>query len=216
MTSDPALAALLSATATLIVAVSAIPQIRLVFATTRPTGVSVTAAFATVSSCTAWSFYCFQKDLTVGLISSLIAVVGWCTIGIVTYVRTHNAPRAAIMLWPVALIAAGTVFGLMGLAVLLVGDTLLNSGPQLLAARRDPAGVSAATWTLTLTGALLWVGYGLLQGDMVFVVSSTVRALLAASISCLVLSATRAGLAPAPCADGALAQGEGPPSKALR
>jgi MtN3 and saliva related transmembrane protein len=56
---------------------------------------------------------------------------------------------------------------------------------------RDAAGVSALTYTLVLTGALLWGGYGILRGAPSIVLWNAVAAALAALVLALKLRGAR-------------------------
>lgn len=80
---------------------------------------------------------------------------------------------------------------LLGLVAGFIGAFAFAPQAYKIIRDRDARGVSALSYTMVLTGAVLWGGYGFLRGAPSIVLWNAVAALLAATVLILKLAGAR-------------------------
>lgn len=167
--------ALLGIIGTLLDLVRATPQLMRLIRAKQSFGVSVDTSGTTCVVSLGWTAYgLITHQPMVALASSFMAGLFFIiTLIALRFGRSMREFRIA-PLWLIALFIAGAWFGKNGLGLLLSISALISNVPQIWVAYKEEnlSGLSLGTWTLTLSGGLIWFFYGFLQQDVTIMVST--------------------------------------------
>ncbi|MGA7270095.1 MAG: PQ-loop domain-containing transporter [Acidimicrobiia bacterium] len=164
------LAAVALIAATVLAAVSLIPQILKLVRTVDPAGVSATwPAIGGVTNA-AWSVYLVHQGLWPASISTTLMVVFY---GVVLWAlrRAGTDPGMPLLrgvVWSVILVVLTWAGGWLALGTVLGFAQFLQVAPALFTAYRTrlPSGISPATWWIAGSEGALWGYYGWFHGDL--------------------------------------------------
>lgn len=151
----------------LLVVVRLLPQPWHTWRTGAVHGVSGTALVNNLVSDVGWTVYGLAAGLTpLWVAGAATVVVDLLTIALARAVVGRRALGVGAT-WAAVLVAAWVGGGSVVFGTVLGLATVVNHGPQVVAALRssDLSGLHPATWWLSLADAALWGGYGLLMGD---------------------------------------------------
>jgi hypothetical protein len=145
------------------------PQLVRIRRTGDIAGVSTTAALLTVSSELGWTAYLAGEGLWSAVPEGVLNIAA-NTMLAVAVVRAGGSARCgagAAATWLAMLVTGRALGGATALAALLGIAYAVQLTPAVVTAWRtwSPTGISVPTWTLRLTEALLWGGYGHVRGD---------------------------------------------------
>jgi uncharacterized protein with PQ loop repeat len=167
------------------------PQVLRLCVGRRHEGLSLTANVLGVLYATAWLLYGVANHSTVQVVTNILGLAGLVAILVGHLVLARPATRQWLPLLVTGLAVLLVVFslGARPLGVTASIATISGVAPQVLVLARnrwagisDAAGVSRTRWGLSCAANLLWVSYGLLVGDPVIIVNSSVITALAAAI----------------------------------
>lgn len=179
---------LLAVSATVLGSGMALPQARRLARTRRVEGLSATWIGVSVAINGWWIAYAIAARVWVLLPVSIISVALYLTIGVFFVRSVGRAAAPGLLVGSLGLgmvplpFLLGGGWALAGVAVgLCYGLQLL---PAVVAACRTRllAGISAGTWLIAWTEAMLWLGYGLGVADAALVAGGAVGVVMASVI----------------------------------
>ena len=177
------------------------PQVMRLWVGRRHEGLSLTANVLGVLYASAWLLYGVATHSTVQVVTNILGVAGLVAILVGHLVLTRPNVRQWLPLLVGGLGVLFVVFsvGARPLGITASIATISGVAPQVVVLARnrwagisDAAGVSRTRWGMSCTANLLWVAYGLIVGDPVIIVNSSVIAAFGAAI--VVLAAEPRGV----------------------
>ena len=154
---------------TLVGLVRALPQLVRLARSKDAHGVSIDSTAASAAISFGWATYgLWTNQLPVSLATASSGVV----FVLITLLAIRHGRKAtelkAAPIWVGVLLVTGWLGGAAGLGVLLPVSVLVGNLPQVITAyrERDLSGLSASTWSLSVTDGLVWGGYSMITGDV--------------------------------------------------
>lgn len=166
--------------ATLLAAVSLLPQAVKLVRTRLPDGVSPTWAALGMATNLGWMTYLTSQGLWPTLPSVVMIIGGYAATFVILH-RLGAVSRSAIpvaLAWATTLASVAALTGWTGLGTVLGFSYAVQVSPGLWTAYRTrrPGGISPGTWGIALVESLLWGYYGWWNADaplMIFAVIAT-------------------------------------------
>jgi uncharacterized protein with PQ loop repeat len=169
-----------AAIATVLAAIGALPQVRLVARTGDVSGVSFSMVTLNAASEAGWFAHFAGRGEWAAVPASFVIVAAYGALGL-TLARAGSRPRQPVAVgagWVVVLIGSRFSMGPAALGTLLAATKVVQVTPQVWTAwrTRRPTGVSSTMWMMAVVESTLWAGYGVVQGDAALVFLGAVGA----------------------------------------
>ncbi len=159
--------AVVGAAALVVTAVTVIPQTLRILRRGSTAGVSPVWAMLGVVSTGAWTAYTAARGLWWATVADALSCVSYLS-SVHALARHGESPRfTAGLAWLTVFVTAFLVAGLAGVGTVLAVAFVIQVAPSIWVAyrRTELQGASTATWFLTTSEGLLWLVYGLAEGD---------------------------------------------------
>lgn len=172
-----ALAVVALVAATVLAAVSLIPQILKLVRTRDPSGVSATWPAIGLVTNAGWSAYLIQEGLWPASISTFLVIAFYAVVMWALRRAGSTLGQSVIrgVIWAAALIAVTLTAGWFVLGAVLGMSQFLQVAPAIYTAYRtaQPTGIAPATWWIAGVEGVLWGYYGWFHADIPIMIFAT-------------------------------------------